>query len=229
MGVFAANVSTGQIDIASIGEGSINVKSSDEIGTLARILERSYVQISDYEQAKFEMQRLAAENAILESLARMKTEYLANISHEIKTPMTVISGNVQEATELLSELRVVNGVAVFDSETIQKSLQKAQNEILRLARITENALRISAMQESREKMQKLNTVKFFTASAEMYNSVIKKKMNTLIIHAAENLPDIYGNADQLNQVIANLLSNANKHTHDGVNELKMENRKWKMI
>jgi len=182
------------------------------------------------EQEAMDRERTKAdENATLESLARMKTEYLANISHEIKTPLTVISGNVQEVAELFGELRVEDGVAIVDGETIHKSLKKAQNEILRLARITENVLRISAMQESREKMQTLDAAEFFTASAEMYRGVIQKNANTLKIHASENLPGIYGNADQLNQVVANLLSNANKHTSNGVIELRVERGEWKFV
>jgi len=172
--------------------------------------------------AKEREQKISNENVALESLARMKTEYLSNISHEIKTPLTVISGNVQEAAELFGELRVENGAVIVDSETIQKSLEKAQSEILRLTRITENSLRISAMQESRARMQILDTAKLFTESAELYNGVIKKNNNTLIVQVMDHLPTIYGNADLLNQVLANLLSNANRYTHGGYIVLRVE-------
>jgi signal transduction histidine kinase len=174
------------------------------------------------QEAKERERKILSENAALESLSRMKTESLSNISHEFKTPLTVISSNVQEAAELFGELRVENGVAIVDSETIKISLQKAQSEILRLSRIIENSLRFSAMQESRERMQKLNTARFFTESAETYNGVIKKNKNTLIIQTMEDLPDIYGNADMLNQVLVNLLSNANKLTHRGYIVLRVD-------
>jgi signal transduction histidine kinase len=180
-------------------------------------------EIKRHEQEAKERERsISNENAALERLARMKTEYLSNISHEIKTPLTVIYGNVQEAAELFGELHVENGVAIVDSETIQKTLQKAQSEILRLTRITDNSLRISAMQESRERMQIIDTAKFFAESAELYSGVIKKNNNTLIVQVMDNLPDIYGNADLLSQVLANLLSNANKLTHGGYIVLRVE-------
>jgi signal transduction histidine kinase len=183
-----------------------------------------------HEQAAMERERIISnENAALESLARMKTEYLSNISHEIKTPLTVVYGNLQEAAELLGELRVENEDVLVDSNNIRRSLLKAQSEILRLSRITENSLRISAMQESREKMQILNTGGFFTSCAKMYSSIIQKSMNTLIIHATGNLPDIYGDADQLSQVLANLLSNANKHTRNGVIKLNVEKADSKFV
>jgi signal transduction histidine kinase len=183
-----------------------------------------------HEQAAMEREKkISNENTALESLARMKTEYLSNISHEIKTPLTVIYGNLQEAAELLGELRVENGAVLVDSNSIRRSLIKAQSEILRLSRITESSLNISAMQENRERMQALETAGFFTSCAEMYSGTIKKSMNTLKIHAAGNLPKIYGNADQLSQVLANLLSNANKHTRNGVIELKVEKADSKFV
>ncbi|MCL2578414.1 MAG: sensor histidine kinase [Oscillospiraceae bacterium] len=154
-------------------------------------------------------QRLASDNATLDSLSRMKTEYLANMSHEIKTPLAIISGDVQRAARLLER----DGV---ENERVSQSLARAKEEIMRVARLTENALRMAAMQESRERMRPLNATTLFTANAEAYRSIIGKRGNILRVRAQENLPYLYGNADQLIQVLTNLLTNANRHTKDGV-------------
>ncbi|MCL2663301.1 MAG: sensor histidine kinase [Oscillospiraceae bacterium] len=224
------NLNVGGIDILLPPFGGANFARVGVIGFLlcqaASIFIATMNEMKETKQheqeAKERERKISNENAALESLARMKTEYLSNISHEIKTPLTVIYGNIQEATELFDELRVENGVAIVDGETILSSLQKAQSEILRLTRITENSLRISSMQESRERMQILDTAKFFTESAELYNKVIEKNNNTLVIQVMDNLPAVYGSADLLNQVLANLFSNANKHTHNGYIVLRVE-------
>jgi signal transduction histidine kinase len=161
------------------------------------------------EEAETAKQRLAAENAALAGLSRMKTEYLANMSHEIKTPLTVISGNIQQAAEIFGTLGVEN-------EIISRSLNKADDEIMRLARLTKNAVRMAAMQESREKRKPLDLGGLYTVSAEAYRGMIEKQGNTLTIKAGKNLPPVSGNADQLIQVLTNLLSNANTHTKYGV-------------
>ena len=56
------------------------------------MLDNSVKQISESEKTKHIADTLAAENVALDNLNRMKTEFLHDISHEIKTPMTVISG-----------------------------------------------------------------------------------------------------------------------------------------
>ena len=153
-------------------------------------------------------QRLAAENAALDSLARMKTEFLADISHEIKTPLTVISGNVQQAVRLYGETGGENSA-------IYASLLEAKDEILRLARLTENSLRLASMQESHGKMQALDVSKLIANSAGLHRHFIEKQGNAFSVKVENDLPSILGNADQLIQVMANLLSNANAHTRGG--------------
>jgi signal transduction histidine kinase len=152
---------------------------------------------------------------IEKNASRFKSVFLSNMSHEIKTPLTVISGNVQHIGDVLEDLD-------FENAMVSRSIQKAQDEIMRLARLIENALRMTAMQERREKMQPIDAASLFTTNAEAYRSQIEKKGNKLNVKIDKNLPQILGNADQLIQVLTNLLINANKHTENGIIELRAE-------
>jgi signal transduction histidine kinase len=145
---------------------------------------------------------------IEKNASRYKSVFLANMSHEIKTPLTVISVYIQRVGDVLEDLNIKNELA-------SQPLIKAQEEIMRLARVVESALRMAAMQESREKMQSIDAASLFTTNAEAYRSQIEKKGNELNVKLNKELPRIYGNADQLIQVLTNLLVNANKHTQNG--------------
>jgi len=151
---------------------------------------------------------LKEEKAMLASLNRMKTEFLQDMSHEIKTPLAVISGYVQQAEEELEEMGI-------ESEYINPVLEKAYTEAMRLGRLTENALRMAVLQESGGKMMLLDPAELFSVSAEGYRSYMKKQGNILNVNIAKDLPKIFGNADQLIQVLTNLLANAGKHTKNG--------------
>jgi len=155
--------------------------------------------------SKMELDRLADENAALESLSRMKSKYLADMSHEIKTPLTVILGDVQRIARLIKKGDTTD-------ERIAKSLTRAEEEVMRISRLTKSAISMAALQETREKMSHLDAAQLFVAAAEGYRSIIEKQGNILRVYAQPNLPKVFGNADQLIGVLLNLLTNANKHT-----------------
>ena len=166
--------------------------------------------------------QLAAENAALDSLSRMKTEFITNITHEAKTPLSVISVHVQQAQEVFEELGLENGDVTIgheklkaDSEMINSSLKKAQAEIMRVSRLVNNVLWVTSAQESREHMKPLDIGRLIENGAEAYRGLIAKQGNALTINAPANLPQIFGDADQLLQVMANVLTNANNHTRNG--------------
>jgi len=171
----------------------------------------------EMERAKEDERRLAADNAALDNLSRIKTEFLTNLSHDIKTPLAVVLGDIQRIGR---ETRKQG----LENERISQSISRAQEEIMRMARLTERAIKMAALQESNEKMDMFDIESIFVTGAEGYRSIIEKQSNTLIINAENNLPQIYGNADQLIGVLSNLLTNANKHTKNGeiVVNIKME-------
>jgi len=153
-----------------------------------------------------EKRRIITENAALERLSRIKTEFLTNMSHDFKTPLTVISGHVQQAARLSSR---------YGDETIDNSLQRAKEEILRLARMTEDSLWLASKQESRNRVTAIDVAKLIKMSALVQRHAIEKRGNALNLGIPENLPEVLGNADEIVQVVVNLLTNANTHTENG--------------
>jgi len=177
------------------------------------------------EQSKINEQRalnnerlLAADNAALDSLNRMKAQFLGNMSHEIKTPLAVILGDIQRIEWELKK----HG---FENERIDQSINRSQSEVKRIARVTESAIKMSSMQESNEEMVLLDASLIFSVGAEAYRSIIEKQGNTLTMRTEKDLPQILGNADMLIGVLSNLLTNANKHTKNGEIILQIENYK----
>ena len=179
---------------------------SNRFSGMYKRLEYSNVMLE--ETVKERTIELEKQTEIAIHAARSKTKFLATMSHEIKTPLTVISVHVQQAKELLKP-------EYSDYDTIFNSLKRAQDETMRTARITENAIRLSSMQESKSSMKYLDMNSLLTNSAEAYRPILEKKGNCLDVSIAGNLPPVYGNADLLIQVMMNLLSNANAHTKGG--------------
>ena len=170
---------------------------------------------AELDEAKKHEKQLADDNLTLESLNRMKNDYLANMAHETKTPLTLISVDIQLAAALYSG-------EGEDGKLISEALQRAQEEILRVSRITENNLKLAAMQSSGEKMSPLDFSALLKSGAEVRRRLVEKNNNALVANVPDDLPKVYGNADQLIQVLSNLINNANRHTKYGKISIKAD-------
>ncbi len=162
-----------------------------------------------------QQRRLDEQNDILARASQAKTEFLSNTSHEMRTPLTVISVNIQTVAEILEDM----GEAVKDAEAAEL-LQNAQQEIMRLARMVSGMLTLASMSENTDK-QAVNISTLLRSSAEMFALHLQKRGNVLKADIAEDL-NVFGNADLLAQVVANLLQNAAAYTEQGEIILRAE-------
>lgn len=171
-----------------------------------------YAQIRMY---RAQQRRVDQQNAVLEQINRSKTQFLANTSHEMRTPLTVISVNVQTVMGILTRM---DGAA--ENTETQELLQDAQAEIMRLGRMVGGMLSLNSIADSTEKCRTdLSAV--IGSTAEMMRLLITQRKNELVLNTASGL-EVYGNADLLSQVIVNLLQNSNTHTDGGVIRLTAE-------
>lgn len=149
--------------------------------------------------------RAEAENEMLSEMNRLKSAFYTDMSHEMKTPLTVIAVNAQFAAQNI-------GAGAVDEETVT-DLNAISTEARRLAQMVTSLVGIGRMQDKAD--NKLSLDSLLQETARIYQSLFARKHNTLTVETAPDLPQVEGSADQLVQVLINLLSNANRHTNGG--------------
>lgn len=138
---------------------------------------------------------------------RNRREFLASISHELKTPLTSIRGFLQA---------LVDGV-VSDPDQVSRYYRLMLEETLRLIRLVNDLLDLSRLQSGvlklrREKVEIAELVQ--EAVAQMLPASEEKGV-VLETSVEEGLPVISADRDRLKQVLINLVDNAIRHTPSG--------------
>jgi len=168
--------------------------------------------LAQAEAAKDVERRLKEENAALDRLQRLRSRYMAAISHDMKSPLTVISVHIQQAAALL-------GQDGFE-DLARASLARAQEEIMKIANTMENVLEVSSKSEISWDMQEIDFEELLGSCARSGQTLLRESGNTLSLAVQAGLPPILGNRDLISQVLNNLIANANRHTHEG--EVRLE-------
>ena len=178
------------------------------ITSIYMVMAQSVIMARQFSEAQEAEQTLGENNAMLARLNRMKTEFFQNMSHDLKTPLTVISTAILNTADQLDY--------GMDKQDMQRSLSNAQREIMRMARLVDNMMKHSSMQEDREEMKPIDIARLLRDGSETHRAVIERNGNEFDLGIPLSLPPVYGNADTLLHVLSNLLSNANRYTHSGV-------------
>ncbi len=148
-----------------------------------------------------------------ETASRVKSEFVANISHEIRTPMNGVFGMVQllSDTPLSREQEEYVSTIRFSTESLVNLL----NDVLDFSKIEAGKLDIASEPYHPESIARL-TVGSFSAQA-------RKKGLQLELLVAPAVPKcVRGDPSKLQQILANLISNAIKFTAQGAVSLSVE-------
>ena len=150
-------------------------------------------------------QEIIETNAKLAKLERLKSEFISIVSHELRTPLT----SIKNSLDIL-----MSGRCGEITESSDKFLSMAMRNVQRLSGIINDLLDLSKIEAGKMDFHfaptNINTVIDYVKNA--LTEVAKSKGLTIITEQHELLPDIMADAQRLEQVLTNLVSNAIKFT-----------------
>ncbi|MEW6511111.1 MAG: ATP-binding protein [Bacteroidota bacterium] len=152
---------------------------------------------------RVEMERFQAEH--LAEVDRMKSRFFANISHEFRTPLTLILGPAEQAMESTHEPSTRQKLHLIKNNT--ERLHSLVNQLLDLSRLESGTMRL---QVSRN-----DVVEFMRRTVMSFESWAERKRINLEFHSEADTLEGYFDRDKLEKIVNNLMSNALKFTAEG--------------
>ncbi len=161
--------------------------------TVIRTTKKHQLEIEHFEKKKSE------------ELQRIKLEFFTNISHEFRTPITLIKGPLKYLQKNLGNLDIK--VVQEQYRLIQKNsdyLLKLVNELLDFRKINQGKMRLV--------MRRSNIFNFIREICEPFQFLVQKKQIAFSLIASDEDLETWFDHDALEKIMSNLLSNAFKFT-----------------
>jgi signal transduction histidine kinase/DNA-binding response OmpR family regulator len=186
------------------GQAPQFVQRADEIGDLARSFYSLIKELTETAARQREAERRLRD--VAESTSRSKSEFLATMSHEVRTPMSGILG--------ISELLLDTPLSAEQRDYVQtilnsgKNLLAISNDILDISKIDAGKLELETIaHDPRETVR--DVVALFAPRASAKGLVLESEV------AADVPSHIMGDPGRLRQILSNLVGNSLKFTVDG--------------
>ena len=138
-------------------------------------------------------------------LDNMQKEFVADVSHELKTPITSIMGYADTLLE-----------GDYDKETQEKFLNVIATESRRMARLVTDLLTLSRYDNNKNKTKKVqfDLGELVKKCQEKLAIEIKKKNHDVKCFVTADVPLVYADKDDIERVILNILTNSIKYTKE---------------
>ena len=138
-------------------------------------------------------------------LDNMQKELVADVSHELKTPITSIMGYADTLLE-----------GGYDEETQTKFLNVIASESRRMARLVTDLLTLSRYDSNKKKTRKetFDLGDLVKRCQEKLAIEIKKKGHKVTSFVTADVPPVYADKDDIERVVLNILTNSIKYTPD---------------
>lgn len=159
------------------------------------------------EELKIMNRDLMFANSELKNMDELKSAFVSNVSHEFKSPLSILSGWMDYLLE---------GLAGPLDEKVQKIVVMMGKTVKRLARLVKDILDIQKIEAGKMelKCEDVNLKELMEDVLQTYNVAFADKKLTLVKEVAEDVA-FNGDRDRLSQAFINLLSNSIKYTPEG--------------
>ena len=150
-------------------------------------------------------------NKELKKLDEFRSNLVDTVSHEFRTPLTSIKGYTS---------RLLRQDIEIDEETKQKSLKIIKSQSERLSRMVEDLLVIPDIEGAKLNLN-IEPVNISDLINDSLISVKNKEQHELVVDVPEDFPPVLADRDRLEQIMINLIENANKYAYED-SEIKVQ-------
>ncbi|MGH7451286.1 MAG: response regulator, partial [bacterium] len=167
-----------------------------------------------YGWRRFELNRVKLRNELkmknfeaqkLQEMDHIKSRFFANISHEFRTPLTLILGQIDSAIPTIVQEKTKSKMQMAFRNARQ--LLRLINQLLDLSKIEAGSMALKA--------RRANLIPFLKNLVFSFESLAEQKRIALEFHTTSEAIEIYFEPEKLEKVFYNLLSNAFKFTAEG--------------
>ena len=201
-------VSFGEISATGILEGSVVTGS---VGIIRDVTERE----RERRQLKEALDRLRESEEALQKAYNAKSQFVANMSYELRTPLNTVTGMVDLIKDAATSAEQQSQLEVVQSSC--RSLQFILDDIMDLSRIETNRLRLTTVSFSpNDILQDVLSI--------AKNLPEAKHLDIRSAAGPPPCPELTGDAERIKQILLNLVHNALKYTDKGFVEIGMDCR-----
>lgn len=167
-----------------------------------------YLHLREYIR---QQELLELQNAKLKKYDDMKSTFLTTVAHEIKNPLTAIAVHARDTSELLNE-------QPQDTLLMKENLKTIEQVVIRIDRIVIDLMDTVSIEQGRLALSlaPVRLSDLLQDACKTYFGGTNTGGNTLTLELDDNLPPLHVDYARLLQVVTNLLSNASRHTKNGV-------------
>ena len=143
----------------------------------------------------------------IKKLEKIRSDFVANVSHELKTPLTSIKGFVE----------TLKAGAIEDSDTAIRFLNIIEDEADRLNRLISDILYLSVLEnkKSKARYEVINTADKIEEIVSLLQTQAVYKNINLNARVEADISKLMGDPDQFKQMLINIVDNAVKYTPEG--------------